>query len=238
MTRQPAVQLGVPLPVAANAKSHFKIYRTQSIHILHFTMTLRTVQPGPFDMRNVIEINEVRHPIDPQPGDGFLLIIVLLFLENLGMVRNDVLMAEKAFLHGRQSRMGGAFHVRVAESTVDLLHPGMNPMAEINRLLRADPLARENVIQIEHGREKQGDPSNPEIATLRFEPLFFHQFPLPSALRPWRKAIPRAGLKAMVSPFPRAAAWLFGKGGPTEAKEELSGEKGLRSDPQAPRTRQ
>ena len=178
MTRQPTIQLGIHLPVTADAKSHFKFYGPQAIHGLHLSMALRAVQTCPFDVGNVIEKNKARHPVNPYPGHRLFLLIMLLFLENLRMVRNDVLMAEKALLHWGQAGIRGAFDKGMAEPAVDLLYPGMDPMAEIDRLLRAKPLSGEAVIEIEHGREEQDNHAHPEIATLRFESLFCHQNPL------------------------------------------------------------
>jgi hypothetical protein len=40
MTRQPAVDLRLHLPMAFEAKSHFKIYGFQAIHGFHVSMTL------------------------------------------------------------------------------------------------------------------------------------------------------------------------------------------------------
>ena len=85
MTRQPTIQLGVHLAVTADTKPHFEIYGTQAIHVFHFSMALRAVQTGPFDVGKVIEINEIWHPENPDPGHRLFLPVMLLFLENLGM---------------------------------------------------------------------------------------------------------------------------------------------------------
>jgi len=174
MTRQPAVDLRLHLPMTVEAKSHFKIYGFQAIHGFHVSMALRTIQPGPFDMGDVIKIDKIRHPKNSDPRNGNFPVIMLLFLENLRMARNDVLMAEKTFLHRRQPGIGRPFHEGMAEPAVDLFHPGMDAVAEVNRLLRADPLPGINVIEIEHGREKEDNHSHPEIATLRSYRLLSH----------------------------------------------------------------
>ena len=110
-------------------------------------------------------------------------------------------MAEKTLFHRREAGVRRAFDEGMAEPAVDLLHSGMDPMAEIDRLLRAEPLFGEAVIEIEHGREEQDDHAHPEIATLRFESLFFHQNPLCSA--GYR---PLSSLKLRASPFPHVVA--------------------------------
>jgi hypothetical protein len=174
MTRQPAVDLRLHLPMTVEAKSHFKIYGLQPIQGFYISMTLRTIQPGPFDVGDVIKIDKIRHPKNSNPRNGIFPVIMLLFLENLGMVRNDVLMAEKTFLHRRQPGIGRPFHEGMTETAIDLFHPGMDAMAEVYRLLRANSFAGINVIEIEHGGEKEGNHSHPEIATLRSCRLRFH----------------------------------------------------------------
>jgi hypothetical protein len=42
----------------------------------------------------------------------------------------------------------------VAEAAVDLLHPGMDAVAEEDRLLRADPFQGEKIVKVPHGRKK------------------------------------------------------------------------------------
>jgi hypothetical protein len=189
MTRQPTIQLGIHLPMTADAKAHLKFYGMQAIHVLHLPMALRAVQTGPFNVGKVIEVNEIRHPENSDPGHRFFLPVMLLFLEDLGMMRNDVFMAEKTFFHGRKAGIQGSFDEGMAEPAVDLLHPGMDPMAEIDRLLRAETLSGETVIEIEHGRDEQDDPAHQKIAMLRSEPTLFHQIPLGAALRRFLRRI-------------------------------------------------
>jgi hypothetical protein len=174
MTRQPAVYLRVHLAMTFEAESHFKIYGLQAIHGFYISMALGTIQPGPFNMGEVVEIDKIRHPEYSDPGNGVLLVVVFPFLENLGMVRNDILMAEETFLHRRKTGIGRTLHEGVAEPAIDLFGAGVDAMAEIDRLLRADSFAGIKVIEIEHGREKEGDHSHPEIATLRSYRLRFH----------------------------------------------------------------
>ena len=154
MTRQPTIQLGIHLPMTADAKPHLKFYGTQAIHGLHLPMALRAVQTGPFDVGNVIEINEIRHPIDPHPGYRLFGFIVLPLFPDLRVLGDNVLMAVETFFHGRNPGIRRSFRIRMAVPAVDLLYPGMNSMAEIDGLLRAKPLSRKAVIEIEHGHEK------------------------------------------------------------------------------------
>ena len=61
-----------------------------------------------------------------------------MFLLNLRMVGNDILMAVQTLLHRRNPGKGGTVHVGVTELALDLLHPVMDPMAEGDGLFRAD----------------------------------------------------------------------------------------------------
>jgi hypothetical protein len=51
------------------------------------------------------------------------------------MQRDDVLVAEKALLHIGYSCPGGSFREGMTEKAAYLFDSGMNPVAEINRLL-------------------------------------------------------------------------------------------------------
>ena len=55
------------------------------------------------------------------------------------MTRYDVVVAEEAFLYGRQPGILRTRNIRVAEAAVDLLHPRMDPVAESYGLAGADP---------------------------------------------------------------------------------------------------
>jgi hypothetical protein len=89
---------------------------------------------------------------------------MLLLLNDLGMLGNDVIMAEEALLHRRNSGIWGPFRKRMAESAVDLLYPGMHPMAEEDRLLNPDVPLRIHVIKIEHDPKEKGNDPQPNIS--------------------------------------------------------------------------
>ena len=59
MTRQPAIDVGVHLPVAADAETHLKFLRFQTVFALHVPMAILTIQPGPQNMREVMKKNKV-----------------------------------------------------------------------------------------------------------------------------------------------------------------------------------
>ena len=146
MTRQPAVQVGVQFPVAPDAKAHLEFYRFKPVHGLHVPVAVGTVQLRPQDMGAVVEEDEIGEDEDPDPGDRFFRQIVFLLLENFRMVRNHIFVTEKTLFNGRQPRVLRALHEGMAEAAVDLLHPGMDAVAEEDRLLRADPFQGEKIV--------------------------------------------------------------------------------------------
>ena len=97
--------------------------------------------------------------------------IMLLLFNQLRVIRDDVLVAKKTFLHGRQTGMFGPFHIGMTEAAVDLLHPGMHPMAEIDGLLRADVRLRISIIEVEHGSHKGDNDPQPAKPFRRFMSL-------------------------------------------------------------------
>jgi hypothetical protein len=53
------------------------------------------------------------------------------------VVGNDVLVTVKAFFHRRYAGKMGTAHIGMTEFALDLLDSAMNPVAERDRLLRA-----------------------------------------------------------------------------------------------------
>ena len=65
----------------------------------------------------------------------------MLFLFNqLWVIRDNILVAKKAFLHDWKTGVLGSVHKGMAETAVDLLDAGMHPMAEVDGLLGTDVL--------------------------------------------------------------------------------------------------
>jgi hypothetical protein len=60
-----------------------------------------------------------------------------VLLLDLRVIGNDVLVTVKAFFHRRYAWIGGAGHIGVAELALDLFHSCVDPVAERDRLLRA-----------------------------------------------------------------------------------------------------
>ena len=173
MTRQPAVQVGVQFPVAPDAKAHLEFHRLEPVHGLHVPVAVGTVQLRPQDMGAVVEEDEIREDENPDPGDRLFCQIVFLLLENFRMVRNHIFVTEKAFFYRGQPGVLRALHVGVAETAVNLLHPGMDAVAEINRLLRADSFQGGKIVKVPHGREEDCSNCQPDVAAFHPSRLGF-----------------------------------------------------------------
>jgi hypothetical protein len=168
MTRQPAIQLGTHLSMAANAKPHFKVYGAQAIHCFHVAMALGAVQPGPLDVGNMVEKNKVGDPVDTHPGNGFFCFVVGLFFEDLRVPGNDIGVAKETFFHGRNPSIRRPLHEGMAEPAIDLFHPRMHAMAEINRLLGTKGAVGVKIIKIEHNYQKNTYHPYPKVPPSRF----------------------------------------------------------------------
>ena len=75
-----------------------------------------------------------------------------MFLLDLRMIGNNVLVAVKTFFHSRDAREVGAVHIRMTEFTLDLLHSCVDPVAERDRLLRAEVFDRPEVKKVKAGQ--------------------------------------------------------------------------------------
>ena len=177
VARQPAIDLRIFLFVTGDTEVHLEIYRFEAVKGGHGTVAFRAIQLSPVDVRFMAELDVIGYVKDAQPGNGYLLVVVLLFLHDLRMGRNDVLMAEEAFFHRRDARVLGTIHEGMAEPAVDLLHSGMHAMAEIDGLLRAKVRLGIEGIEIEHDPHEQSQhpgPSDPLVSGLNLFALFSH----------------------------------------------------------------
>ena len=152
MTRQPAVQLGSHLFMTVDAKFHLEVHRHETVHFLDLAVAVGTVEPGP-DVGAVVEFHVVGHIIDAHPGNGGFGFQMPPLLYELGMVGDDVLVAVEALAHRRDPGVVRPVHIGVAEAAANFLYPGVNPMAEINRLLWAGGPVRIKIDKIEQAHE-------------------------------------------------------------------------------------
>ena len=161
MTCEPAVELRLSLPMAIDAETHFKIHRDQAIEFLHVTMALDTIHITA-NMRLVIEFDMIRNIKDSNPRYRCLCVEVPPLLHDLRVLRNNRAVAEKALLDGRNPGILRSVDKGVAESTTDLLDSCMDPMAEIDRLLRSNRPGRIDIVKIEHATKDQGQHDQPD----------------------------------------------------------------------------
>ena len=161
MARQPAVHLRPPLPVAFDAETHLEIDRKEPVQRLYLSMTFGAVEFGPLDMGNVAEEYKIRDPVNADPGHRLSLVKMLLFLHDLGMLGNDVLVAVETLLHGGNPGVGRALHPGMAEPAGDLLHPRMDPVTEVDGLLGADIPSWIEIIKVSHGGKEEGQNPQP-----------------------------------------------------------------------------
>jgi hypothetical protein len=147
MTRQPAIQLGIISLMTVDAKAHFEIHRHQAVRLLDISMACGAIDPR-FDVRLMVELHVVGNVKNPHPRDRRFRIQAPSLFHDLGMLGNNVLVAEKAFAYLRNPRMVRPLHKRVTEATVDFFHPRMDSVAKINGLLRPQISLRIEVIEI------------------------------------------------------------------------------------------
>ncbi len=153
MTTEIAVELRLFFLVTGDAELHLEFHFAQAVHRWDIPMTPQAVDLS-HHVRAMPEFHEIRNEEYADPGHRNLLVQILLFLQNLRVRRDYVLMAKKALLDFRQSRMLPTVHERVAETAIDLFDSGMNPVAEIDRLDRPDVLYREKVKKVDKGQQK------------------------------------------------------------------------------------
>ncbi len=102
MTCEPTVDLRLSLPMAIDAETHFKIHRDQAIEFLYVSMALDTIQLTA-NMRLVIEFDMIRNIKNSNPGYRCLRVEVPPLLHDLGVLRNNRAVTEKALLDGRNT---------------------------------------------------------------------------------------------------------------------------------------
>lgn len=141
MACQPAVEVGIFLPVTLDTLTHAPDFLRQALRFPHLTVTFLT---GNFfiNMALVIKQHVFGHIIDFYPGCGRTGIKIFVFLLYPGMIGNYIFMAVQAFFDRRDSGMIGIGHEWVAVLALDLFYPAVDSMAERYRLLRSDGAER------------------------------------------------------------------------------------------------
>ncbi len=104
MACQPTIQVGLLFLVAFDAKTHPKIHALDPVHGFHRSMALGTGDLL-LDMPFVVENHVFGEVVGLSPWCGRLCVKIPVLLLDFGMIRYDVFMAVKAFLHRGNARM-------------------------------------------------------------------------------------------------------------------------------------
>ena len=153
MTCQPAIQSSLFFPVTFDAKAHLKGCFFEPVHGFYNEMTslaLNLLLDVPF----VIEKDMLREIVDFDPRDRCPTVEVLVLLLDFRMIGDHISMTIEALFHGRDTRKDRTVHIGMAEPALDVLHAGMNPVAEGDGLFRSETGRRVNVKKIEKARKE------------------------------------------------------------------------------------
>jgi hypothetical protein len=176
MAAQVTVELGTFFLMAFDTELHLKINGAKAIHRRDVAMTPQAIYFSPLNMRLVPEFYEIRDKVYAYPRNGNPLIQVLLFFHDFRMHRDNIFMAEEAFLDLRKSGMFGTLDIGMAKAAVDLLDPGMNPVAEIDRLTGSDTRVRKYEIKVEQRSQEQDAHAEPPFPPYRLPFSIFAAF--------------------------------------------------------------
>ena len=147
MTCQPAIQSNLFLPVARDAKSHFKSYSLDSLHSFNVSMAFSAGHAFP-DMALMVKKNKLRNIIDLYPRYRCFGLKILMLLSYFRMVGNNVLMTIKTLFHRWNSRKGRAAHIRVTKLTGYSLYSCMHLMTKRYRLFGTKVFFRSEVKKV------------------------------------------------------------------------------------------
>lgn len=137
MTCQPAVEVGIFLPMAFDTLTHAPVLVRQSMQGFNLSMTFPAANLT-IDVALMIEQYMFCHIINFYPGCWRLRIKVAVLYLDPRMFGDDVVMAVQTLFHRRQSWKIGVCNIRVAVLTLYLLDAAVHIVAERDRLLRAD----------------------------------------------------------------------------------------------------
>ena len=156
------------LPVACYAKAHLELDRLKPVLRLHVSVTVAAIKLLPEYMRLMPEKNKIWRVKNSFPRNRGVCLQVLLFNLDLRMIRNDVFMAIETLLDRWKPRVLRTLDIGMAEPAVDLLHPRMYAMAEVNWLNGPDHLFGINIAEEKHERERKPSSRYPDTPALHF----------------------------------------------------------------------
>lgn len=128
------------LPMAVEAPLHQQgVGLKNQRHLVNFSVTRRAANAF-IDMNAVIEIDEIRQMVHPDPLDGFIASIALTDWLKVGGSAEQNRMAVHTNLRWGNPCIRGGFHARVAVSAVDPVVADMVFVAKLHRLRLRDEL--------------------------------------------------------------------------------------------------
>ena len=134
MAGQPAVQIGLLRAMAIDTETHLEMNALDPVHGLYRAMTLfagNILLYVPF----VIEEDMFGQVVDLTPRGRGVRVVIPVFLSDLGVIGNDVLVTIKAFFDRGNSGVNGTPHIGMTELALDLFYTRMEPVTVRNRLL-------------------------------------------------------------------------------------------------------
>jgi hypothetical protein len=154
---RPAIDARIMLPVTVKAPAHFYLTRPgDARHACHVPMALAANTAGA-DMHHVREIDEVRHPVDPYPGDGLFILPVRHEFLNFRSVLGYEQVTGPAIGDCRDAGNRGLGSGPVTEEAWDSVVAGMNFVTEGDRLDRrvVPKIQRQNIHECQDGDENK-----------------------------------------------------------------------------------
>ena len=123
--------------MAVDAKLHLKVDGDQAVLPFHLSMARGAIDPVS-DVRLVIEFYMIGDIKYSNPRDWGLRIEVPPLLHNLRVLGNNVLVTKETEAHRRNPGISRSVCIGMAKAATDLLVSGVDPMAEVDRLLGSE----------------------------------------------------------------------------------------------------
>ena len=130
----PAIDTGLMLPVAIQTPSHFNLYGTcDTSHGCNLTVTACAHETGS-NMHHMRKIDEVRHSVDPYPGNRFFFVPVWHQFLNFWRILSNEQMTGPTIRHCGDTGYWRFRSVPMTEKARYAVFTGMDFMTERDRL--------------------------------------------------------------------------------------------------------
>ena len=167
----PAIDACLMPAMTVQAPTHLDLDRAgDTLHSCHVAMAVCAGEASA-NMHHMREIDEVRHAVNPDPGDGFFFIPIHHKLFDLRGVLSNEQVAGAAVSNRGNAGDCGLWGIAMTEEARDSVVAGMLLMAEGDRLdRRAIPeIERQNVHERKDGENSDKDDEQPAD-----KPCYFH----------------------------------------------------------------